>query len=261
MCHESRRPDSVAGPFARCGVCHLPFQLPGVVFPSLYEGFGMPVMEAMAANVPVACSNSTALPEVVGKAALLFDPRVPSQIAQAMISLVADDALRSQLIQAGRPTAVDFSDSERMAREYWRLFEQALVNVRHEKDIVAGAYADGWVGSCLSVQVGPDSEARTLNIELSTPQWLPAQRVSLQASRGGKKCGAPMLVERGSSAVLSLPLDAAEGCYKIKITPTFVPAGALGGDDRRALSAVLHKCSIERANGACLSLYPGASAD
>jgi glycosyltransferase involved in cell wall biosynthesis len=48
-----------------------------VIFPSLYEGFGMPVIEAMAAGKPVLCSNVTSLPEIAGGAALLFDPRKP----------------------------------------------------------------------------------------------------------------------------------------------------------------------------------------
>lgn len=98
----------------------------GVVFPSLYEGFGLPVIEAMAAGVPVACSNTTSLPEVVADAAILFDPRVPTQIAQSIISLVENNALRAQLVEAGRMRAAEFADSERMAREYWALFLYAL---------------------------------------------------------------------------------------------------------------------------------------
>lgn len=98
----------------------------GVVFPSLYEGFGLPVIEAMAAGVPVACSNTTSLPEVAADAAIFFDPRVPTQIVPAMIALVEDDSLRAQLIQAGLQRAAEFSDSGRMAREYWQLFQQAL---------------------------------------------------------------------------------------------------------------------------------------
>jgi glycosyltransferase involved in cell wall biosynthesis len=98
----------------------------GVVFPSLHEGFGLPVVEAMAAGVPVACSNTSSLPEVVADAALLFDPCIPTQIAQAIVSLVEDEELRTQLIQAGQQRVTGFLDTERMAREYWELFEFAL---------------------------------------------------------------------------------------------------------------------------------------
>jgi len=100
----------------------------GMVFPSLYEGFGLPVIEAMAAGIPVACSNITSLPEVTGDAAILFDPRSPSQIAHAILSLVQDEMLRARLIEAGLQRANEFSDTERMAREYWDLFQYAVTD-------------------------------------------------------------------------------------------------------------------------------------
>jgi glycosyltransferase involved in cell wall biosynthesis len=61
-----------------------------LVFPSLYEGFGLPPLEAMACGCPVACSNAAALPEVVGDAARLFDPRDPGAIADAVLEVLAD---------------------------------------------------------------------------------------------------------------------------------------------------------------------------
>lgn len=97
-------------------------QARGLVFPSLYEGFGLPVVEAMALGIPVACSDLTALPEIAGDAALFFDPRVPAEIAGALIRLNHDDAVRTRLIGAGRGRAADFSDREAMAAAYWRLF-------------------------------------------------------------------------------------------------------------------------------------------
>ena len=85
------------------------------VFPSLYEGFGLPVLEAMARGVPVACSNASSLPEVAGEAALLFDPHDESAIAEALRRLLDDDALREQLRTRGLARVADFT-WERTAR-------------------------------------------------------------------------------------------------------------------------------------------------
>ncbi len=80
-----------------------------VVFPSLYEGFGLPVLEAMAMGVPVITSNTTSLPEVAGDAALLVDPRDPRQISDAMDRLAGDDALCDELVRKGAARVENFS--------------------------------------------------------------------------------------------------------------------------------------------------------
>jgi glycosyltransferase involved in cell wall biosynthesis len=85
------------------------------VFPSLYEGFGMPVLEAMARGVPVACSNASSLPEVAGSAALLFDPHDVEGIARAVRRLLSDDELCARLIASGHERAGEFT-WERTAR-------------------------------------------------------------------------------------------------------------------------------------------------
>lgn len=72
------------------------------VLPSLIEGFGLPVLEAMARDLPVACSNRPALPEVVGEAAVLFDPEDQSAVTAATRRLLTDDDLRSRLVGLGR---------------------------------------------------------------------------------------------------------------------------------------------------------------
>ena len=78
-------------------------------FPSLYEGFGLPVLEAMACGVPVICSNSSSLPEVAGDAALLVDPRNIEQWSAELTRLLEDARLRADLSERGRARALTFS--------------------------------------------------------------------------------------------------------------------------------------------------------
>ncbi len=79
------------------------------VFPSLYEGFGLPVLEAMHRGVPVACANASSLPEVAGDAALLFDPRDVAGIAASLERLLGDPALADDLRAKGRARAAEFT--------------------------------------------------------------------------------------------------------------------------------------------------------
>jgi glycosyltransferase involved in cell wall biosynthesis len=80
-----------------------------LIFPSLYEGFALPVLEAMACGVPVVTSNVTAMPETAGDAALLVDPTSVEQISAAINQIVSDAALRSQLREKGLARAAQFS--------------------------------------------------------------------------------------------------------------------------------------------------------
>ena len=86
------------------------------VFPSLYEGFGLPVLEAMSCGVPVACSNTSSLPEIVGQAALTFDPTDVEAMAEALSRLLSDAELRAELRRRGLERAQRFSWAETARR-------------------------------------------------------------------------------------------------------------------------------------------------
>ena len=94
------------------------------VFPSLYEGFGLPVVEAMACGTPVVCSRVSSLPEVAGDAALLVDPLEVEAIAAVLARVVGDEGLRRELIERGFERARQFS-WQRCARETLDALEEA----------------------------------------------------------------------------------------------------------------------------------------
>ena len=81
----------------------------GFVFPSLYEGFGLPVLEAMCLGLPVITANVSSLPEVAGSAALLINPSSVTDLVKAMERVVGDKKLREKMSQEGREQAKKFS--------------------------------------------------------------------------------------------------------------------------------------------------------
>jgi glycosyltransferase involved in cell wall biosynthesis len=93
-----------------------------LVYPSLYEGFGFPVLEAMACGTPVLTSNVSSLPEVVGDAALLVDPLDVDVIAEGMSRLITDDELRVTLVEKGYAQVRKFSWAH-AAREVLQVLE------------------------------------------------------------------------------------------------------------------------------------------
>jgi glycosyltransferase involved in cell wall biosynthesis len=97
------------------------------VFPTLYEGFGMPILEAMGAGTPVVTSDRGAMAEVAGDAAALVDPQRPAEMADAIERVVGDEAYRERLVEAGRERAATFT-WERTARETADVYREAAAS-------------------------------------------------------------------------------------------------------------------------------------
>ncbi|MBK9291141.1 MAG: glycosyltransferase family 4 protein [Bacteroidetes bacterium] len=96
-----------------------------VSFVSLYEGFGMPIIEAQATGRPVVTSNCTSMPEVAGEGALIVDPTRTGQIREAISRIISDEALRGQLVEKGLENVKRFTPAAIAAR-YAQLYEQML---------------------------------------------------------------------------------------------------------------------------------------
>jgi glycosyltransferase involved in cell wall biosynthesis len=93
------------------------------VFPSLYEGFGLPILEAMACGTPVLTSNISSLPEVAGEAALLIDPHNVDEIAAGLTQLITNPNLRRQLVEQGYQQIQKFS-WQKAAMQVFELLEK-----------------------------------------------------------------------------------------------------------------------------------------
>jgi glycosyltransferase involved in cell wall biosynthesis len=103
------------------------------VYPSIYEGFGLPVLEAMACGTPVVCSDASSLPEVVGDAALLFSPKDTAALCVAMSRALTDASLRDELRAKGLARAAGFT-WERTAQQTLAVYYEALEGPRARGD-------------------------------------------------------------------------------------------------------------------------------
>jgi glycosyltransferase involved in cell wall biosynthesis len=95
------------------------------VYPSLYEGFGIPPLEAMSFDCPVVCSNASSIPEVVGNAAMLFDPLSAEALGQALAAVLNDVELRQSLVSKGRERIKNFSWAK-CAQQTMTIYTQIL---------------------------------------------------------------------------------------------------------------------------------------
>ena len=95
------------------------------VYPSLYEGFGMPPLEAMSYGCPVACSNTSCIPEIVGRAAILFDPYSIESMIENIISILYNDKKKSSLISKGFKQIKNFS-WKKCAIETYKVYKSVL---------------------------------------------------------------------------------------------------------------------------------------
>lgn len=107
---------------------YLPLLLQGAdafLFPSLYEGFGLPILEAQSAGIPLVCSDLPVMREVAADGAVFFDPRDPAELAAVVYALLANEYQRHRCVEAGRRNAARFN-WQKTAKAYWKLLAEEL---------------------------------------------------------------------------------------------------------------------------------------
>ncbi len=224
-----------------------------LIFPSLFEGFGMPLLEAMAAGRPILSSNATSLPEVAGDAALFFDPRKPSEIADAIARIEADPELRSVLARKSSERLSAFGGPEEMAARYMNVFHDALRQPAELSPALYGAFADGWLGERVHIAFGRGNGQRILIVKLAVPPWSPIHDVSVQLLADGA-APAAYTVSRGQPTTINRALGANPGLIELLCSPAFQPNTCGRGDDPRSLTCQLQSAEIVGADGVAVPL-------
>jgi hypothetical protein len=212
-----------------------------VILPSLYEGFGIPVLEAFTFSKPVLCSNVTSLPEVAGDAALYFDPRRPREIVDAINRVTTDSELAERLVQAGHRRLAEFGDSRHVAEQYLAVFQHVITDYRRVSNGLRGVYPDGWTADRVTILHGAGPRPRQLEAVFEAPQHLPHERllVVVSDSRGQTETH---VIRRGQSTTITRPLDMDNGFVEFLIEPTFQPSAQGDSDDARTLGCLCRGC-------------------
>ena len=215
-------------------------------FPSLYEGFGIPVVEAQAVGVPVACSRAGSLAEVAGETALFFSPKKPKEMAEAMIRLAGDEKLRSSLILRGHKNVQRFSDPKGMAKAYLDFFQQIASRPRN-KVMLQGIFPDRWAGRKVKI-TNHNSYSVVVELVVIQPDWL---------KRGALWCGvkkqpwAPRFwrrIKQNKTLVMKVRLKPGQGA-DFKFGPSENPPEAAKNGDIRKLSCTVLQCGLVKASG------------
>jgi glycosyltransferase involved in cell wall biosynthesis len=216
-----------------------------LIFPSLYEGFGMPILEAMAFGKPVLCSNVTSLPEVAGDAAIMFDPQNPTDIAEAIEKLEKNDNTVSELINRGYKRLDYFGDTKKMAEEYLNIFADLIKNPQSKYvRKLQGIYEDGWATDRVLITYESHSNQRQMELKLSLPE-LDLQEVNVKVINQENTNVNQYVIKPKETITIPSPLNEQGGTIELMFEPTF----QLSAEDTRQVGCYFHECQIVFQNG------------
>lgn len=217
----------------------------GLIYPSLFEGFGIPVVEAMHLNKLIACSNLTSLPEIGCEAIHYFDPKKPDEI-MAGISFLAENDISEDIVGEYRNKLKDY-ENDKMIDEYICLFESVL-SQKDElafKEGVTGIYPDGW--SAGEITVAQEAKVGWKIIgNISLPGFLRA-KTNVVINHNGEE----RIVELapGNGIEIKEEISAEKDQISITFSKTWSPKKILKSEDSRELGAMVENLVLVTQDG------------
>ncbi|MBP2134453.1 glycosyltransferase involved in cell wall biosynthesis [Methanomicrobium sp. W14] len=227
-----------------------------LVFPSLFEGFGIPVIEAMASECPVIASNTTSIPEIAGDAAYLFDPKDPQDICVAMHKVISDSSLRDELILKGKERAKLYS-YEKVAEMHLDLFRSVCSHdsrsdkcCKNDSHRFYGLYSDGWFSKVKFIYCGAKNYRHLwINLRGELPVNYP---MKIKVILNGKKTYNIGIPEIGKYTfgfeIPDICEKSGECSVEIISKKSYSPKKLGIGEDERKLSLVLESLKMSENN-------------
>lgn len=215
-----------------------------VIYPSFYEGFGIPCTEAAMNGIPVLSSNVAGLSEVAGHAALLFDPDRVVEMMCAIDRVDRDEELRTELAERGRAHAAALLRPEQMAQRFLDVLRSATSAHHLGSDCLYGIYADGWASEHISITYGPTSSDRHVDLILSAPAWLPFNELHAELVVPGSADVQRYTLRPQETIAIRQSLPRQGGLVEIEFDRVFDQYAYGQGVSRRVSGCIVQRCSI-----------------
>lgn len=217
----------------------------GLIYPSLFEGFGIPVVEAMHLHKLIACSNLTSLPEIGCSSIHYFNPKKPDEICGGIAFLYS--AEMTDQIRAEYDEKLKIYESEQMVSEYLKLFQETVEDQAAHvfQDGCFGIYPDGWSSGQVEIFVN-GKEGCILEIQGTYPSFA-GKKARLVYREDAYKRTYTALADKKFRIREKIRQDHAG--ISLSVSKAWIPAVKLKNEDHRKLGVMLHGLVVEDADG------------
>jgi glycosyltransferase involved in cell wall biosynthesis len=215
-----------------------------LVFPSLFEGFGIPLVEAMRYKRPILAGNTTSIPEVAEDAAIYFDPKKPDKIVTALYRIMTDKKLYDSLVKKGQKHLKKY-DFDKMVDRYLDILHKVGEKKEGKNKVtVSGIFSDGWVGEKIQITFCKFQGERTFQLKGFLPGGHPNANMKIRVGKCSNS--SRYLLRKKSELNIKGKLPHEKGKVNISPSKSFIPRS---NDNRRLSFRVREFAVIDEKTG------------